>query len=194
MSDAGDEIIVEIKDVRPSTRRRRHDSYHASISLLHTNLIDNEILDESCKNKIVNVLNGHLEMYRATAGQGEEYDHEFILDIASMGKSLRQLSDEVTLEELEEMEHRRNRERSPSRRVCSATVKVNAWHQKNTLKEMYRVSKLNSYMAWLTSVYRCDPRWKIMRYFDEVAREGGNVPSNESSVASPLPDLFSKAR
>jgi hypothetical protein len=31
-------------------------------------------------------------------------------------------------------------------------------------------------------------------FFDEVAKEGGNVPMDENMKASPLPDLFSKAR
>lgn len=173
---------------------QRHKSYRASISLLRTKLIDSEIADESCKAKIDSVLTRHLSQYRMSVGQEEEYDEDFIFDIASMGKSLRQLSDEITLEELEEMEHKRNRKRSPWQKASSATIKVRAWHQKNTLKEMYRVSKLDPHMAWLTSFYRCDPRWQVMKYFDEVAREGGDVPSNEQSIHSPLSALFSKAR
>ena len=170
---------------------QRHESYRASISLLHTKLIDSEIADESCKAKIDSVLTRHLSQCRW--GE-EEYDEDFIFDIASMGKSLRQLSDEITLEELEEMEHKRNRKRSPWQKASSATIKVRAWHQKNTLKEMYRVSKLDPHMAGLTSFYRCDPRWQVMKYFDEVAREGGDVSSNEQSAHSPLSAVFSKAR
>lgn len=143
------------------------------------------------------MLNRHLEQYKYKISAGEtEYDEDFLLDIASMGQTLHQINTTLTLEKLEEMERHRNLERHPERRIRDSVIKVTAWHQhqKNTLKEMLRVSMLSRPMAWLTSFYRCDPRWQIMRFFDEVAREGGDVPMGEHTEASPSPDLFSKAR
>ena len=46
---------------------------------------------------------------------------------------------------------------------------------------------------WASSFYRCDPRWQIMRFFDEVAREGGEASMDENLAASPLASLFKKA-
>ena len=196
--EAEDQMIMPA----PSRRRRertdidaisksliREETYMDSREKLESSIVDKGSNSE----KIQQVLNRHLEQYKISAGE-TEYDEDFLLDIASMGQTLHQINTTLTLEKLEEMERHRNLERHPERRIRDSVIKVTAWHQKNTLKEMLRVSMLSRPMAWLTSFYRCDPRWQIMRFFDEVAREGGDVPMGEHTEASPLPDLFSKAR
>eukprot|EP00956_Cyclotella_meneghiniana_P042373 scaffold248438_cov104-Cyclotella_meneghiniana.AAC.4 len=49
-------------------------------------------------------------------------------------------------------------------------------------------------MDWLSSFYRCDPRWQILKFFNEVAREGGVANEEENVALSPLAQLFDKAR
>ena len=196
-SEAEDQITMPAP---PRRRRVRKDADAINKSLIKKESYTDSLQQlKSCVgegsdgDKMQEVLNRHLEQYKNSAGEAE-YDEDFLRDIASMGQTLSQINGTVTLEKLEEMERRRNLERPPERRIRDTIIKVTAWHQKNTLKEMLRVSKLNRPVAWLTSFYRCDPRWQIMRFFDEVAKEGGDVPMDEHMAASPLPDLFSKAR
>ena len=141
------------------------------------------------------VLNKHLEQFKCSVGESE-FDEDFLLDIASMDQSISEINANLTLDTLKEMERKRNEERPPESRLRDTVVKTIAWHQKNTLKEISRVKKISPHMTWLSSFYRCDPRWQIMTFFNfnEVAREGGQVPLDEHKAASPMQEWFSKAR
>ena len=191
----------------PHAPIRRRPRSRGHVTAIHRNAIRQESYVESLEklkssvtkgnstnsDKMGEVMNKHLEQFKNSVGESE-YDEDFLLDIASMDQSISEINTNLTLDVLEEMERKRNLERAPSRRVRGTIIKVNAWHQKNTLKEIARVKKLSPHTAWLSSFYRCDPRWQIMRFFDEVAKEGGDVPMDEHSAASPMQLWFSKAR
>jgi len=98
-----------------------------------------------------------------------------------------------SLSEFEEEQRALNRSRRKSRRTSETTMKINAWHQKYTLKKAIDLAESSPEMEWLSSFYRSDPRWQIMKFFDEVAREGGDAPMDEDVAASPLMNLFQKA-
>lgn len=98
-----------------------------------------------------------------------------------------------SLSEFEEEQRALNRSRRKSRRTSETTMKINAWHQKYTLKKAIDLAERSPEMEWLSSFYRSDPRWQIMKFFDEVAREGGDAPMDEDVAASPLMNLFQKA-
>ncbi len=98
-----------------------------------------------------------------------------------------------SLSEFEEEQRALNRSRRKSRRTSETTMKINAWHQKYALKKAMDLAERSPEMEWLSSFYRCDPRWQIMKFFDEVAREGGDAPMDEDVAASPLMNLFQKA-
>ena len=168
----------------------RRESYEQSLEKLKSTVTKGSSTNSD---KMGEVMNKHLEQFKNSVGESE-FDEEFLLDIASMDQSISKINMNLTLDVLEEMERKRNLERAPSRRVRGTIIKVNAWHQKNTLKEIARVKKLSPHTAWLSSFYRCDPRWQIMRFFDEVAKEGGDVPMDEHLAASPMQRWFSKAR
>lgn len=80
-----------------------------------------------------------------------------------------------------------------------------------------RLANRTPEMDWLSSFYRRDPRWQIMKFFNEVSREvravidmdillliswtdanvsslQGGVDKIDEEVASPLAQLFDKAR
>lgn len=75
------------------------------------------------------------------------------------------------LSQFEQSERKRNIIRSQSSRFSDTKIKINAWHQKYTLRKALDLAEKSPEMEWLTSFYRCDPRWQIMKFFDEVARE-----------------------
>jgi len=129
-----------------------------------------------------NLIDLHVAQFRATTKtttlDDEEYD----------------MFDEVdALEDFEEEEFRKNRRRTLTRRVSVTTMKINAWQQKFSLKKALELADRTPQQEWLSSFYRCDPRWNILKFFDEVAREGGEAPMDENLAASPLADLFHKA-
>ncbi|KAL3796628.1 hypothetical protein ACHAW5_004039 [Stephanodiscus triporus] len=70
---------------------------------------------------------------------------------------------------------------------------IQSWHQKYTLKKALELAQRTPVMDWLSSFYRCDPRWQILKFFNEVAREGGDAQMDENLAASPLANLFCKA-
>jgi len=132
-----------------------------------------------------NLIDLHIAQFRATSKisaspieNDEEYDN-FEVD--------------PNLEDFEEEEAQRNQDRRMSRRVSANTMKINAWQQKYSLKKALELAERTPEMEWASSFYRCDPRWQIMKFFDEVAREGGAAPMDENLAASPLANLFNKA-
>ncbi|KAL7537550.1 hypothetical protein ACHAXR_009860 [Thalassiosira sp. AJA248-18] len=125
-----------------------------------------------------NLIDLHIAQYRATTKieDGEDYD-----------------DCNADLEEFELDELKRNRVRRVSRRDSTTTMKIKAWQQKYSLKKALQLAERTPGQEWVSSFYRCDPRWQIMRFFDEVAREGGEAPMDENLAASPLANLFNKA-
>jgi len=83
--------------------------------------------------------------------------------------------------------------RRKSKRLSNTSLKIAAWHQKYSLRMALKVAKSTPQLEWLSSFYRCDPRWQIQSFFDEVAREGGDAQLSEDFAASPLALLFNKA-
>ena len=130
-----------------------------------------------------NLIDLHIAQFRATTKitDNEEYDDFDEVDA------------NAPLEDFENQEAQRNQERRHSRRVSANTMKINAWQQKYSLKKALELAERTPEMEWLSSFYRCDPRWNIMKFFDEVAREGGEAPMDENLAASPLANLFNKA-
>ena len=130
-----------------------------------------------------NLIDLHIAQFRATSKttDNEEYDDFDEVDA------------NAPLEDFEDQEAQRNQERRQSRRVSANTMKINAWQQKYSLKKALELAERTPEMEWLSSFYRCDPRWNIMKFFDEVAREGGEAPMDENLAASPLANLFNKA-
>ena len=133
-----------------------------------------------------NLIDLHIAQFRATSKisaspmeNDEEYDNFEVAD--------------PNLEDFEEEEAQRNQDRRMSRRVSANTMKINAWQQKYSLKKALELAERTPEMEWASSFYRCDPRWQIMKFFDEVAREGGAAPMDENLAASPLANLFNKA-
>ncbi|KAL7517685.1 hypothetical protein ACHAWX_002589 [Stephanocyclus meneghinianus] len=70
---------------------------------------------------------------------------------------------------------------------------IAAWTHKYDLRRAVILAEKTPEMDWLSSFYRCDPRWQILKFFNEVAREGGDAKVNEDLAASPLSYLFDKA-
>jgi len=142
-----------------------------------------EKVEETSDNQ-QNLIDLHMAQFRATSKiatmDEEDYD-TFDVD------------PNAALEEFEEEEEQRNRVRRMSRRISATTLKINAWHQKYALKKAVELAERTPEMEWVTSFYRCDPRWQIMKFFDEVAREGGEAHIDENLAASPLANLFNKA-
>lgn len=110
----------------------RRESYEQSLEKLKDSVTKG---NSTNSDKMGEVMNKHLEQFKNSVGESE-YDEDFLLDIASMDQSISELNTNLTLDVLEEMERKRNLERAPSRRVRGTIIKVNAWHQKNTLKEI----------------------------------------------------------
>lgn len=127
-----------------------------------------------------NLIDLHLAQYLRASKIGDEEDEE--------GDNF-----PIGLNEFEEEEFRKNRERRMSRRISATTMKINAWQQKYSLKKAMQLAERTPEQEWASSFYRCDPRWQIMKFFDEVAREGGEAPMDENLAASPLANLFNKA-
>ena len=75
----------------------------------------------------------------------------------------------------------------------TSSQKIISWHQKYSLKTAFLLAQRTPAMDWVTSFYRCDPRWQILKFFNEVAREGGDAPMDENLATSPLANLFCKA-
>jgi hypothetical protein len=48
---------------------------------------------------------------------------------------------------------------------------IAAWTHKYDLRRAVILAEKTPEMDWLSSFYRCDPRWQILKFFNEVARE-----------------------
>jgi len=135
-----------------------------------------------------NLIDLHIAQFRATSKtttvDDEEYDN--------FGEVDHQPSN-PNLEEFEKEEAQRNMVRRMSRRVSATTMKINAWHQKYSMKKALELAERTREMEWASSFYHADPRWQIMKFFDEVAREGGKAEMDENLATSPLANLFNKA-
>jgi len=77
---------------------------------------------------------------------------------------------------------------------------IELWHQKYDSKKALELAERSARIVWLSSFYRYDPRWQILTFFNEVARDGGIAAMDEnfrSSCrnlgASSLTKSFSKA-
>ncbi|KAL7484824.1 hypothetical protein ACHAW6_010435 [Cyclotella cf. meneghiniana] len=70
---------------------------------------------------------------------------------------------------------------------------IAAWTHKYDMRKAAILAEKTPVMDWLSSFYRCDPRWQILKFFNEVAREGGDAKVDEDLAASPLSYLFDKA-
>eukprot|EP00804_Cyclotella_cryptica_P003394 CCRYP_018550-RA/>CCRYP_018550-RA protein AED:0.08 eAED:0.08 QI:140/0.91/0.92/1/0.5/0.30/13/434/1368 len=70
---------------------------------------------------------------------------------------------------------------------------IAAWTDKYDLRRAVILAEKTPEMDWLSSFYRCDPRWQILKFFNEVAREGGDAKIDEDLASSPLSHLFDKA-
>jgi hypothetical protein len=67
------------------------------------------------------------------------------------------------------------------------------WTEKHTMRLAMALGERTPEMDWLVSFYHCDPRWQILKFFNEVAREGGVANVDENLALSPLAQLFDKA-
>jgi hypothetical protein len=121
--------------------------------------------------KLQSLLADHSRQYQASMNLDREDSEEdlfasdFLLDLR---KSQRRFSD-ITRKELEEMERRRNEERPSERRCSDHTVKVNAWHQYQVIKQAMVIAHMTPAKEWMSSIKQCDPRYQIMKFFDEVS-------------------------
>ena len=129
-----------------------------------------------------NLIDLHLAQFRATAKIGDNDDDE----------DYDYFDDNCRLSTLEQEEIDRNSRRQ-DKRLSTTTMKINAWQQKYSLKMAIQLAERTPEQEWVSSFYRSDPRWQIMKFFDEVAREGGEAPMDEDLAASPLASLFNKA-
>ena len=153
------------------------------------------------KAKIKQLLNLHTERILASSAGARHdsgdiignshYDSDFFKHLSDSRQ--RRLSEDLLLEEFEEMERLRNNHRPPDQRLRNTVVKLNAWHQKKLLQRALRLAAESPVVSWLFSFYQTDPRYQIMKFFDEVAREGGEVPMDECMMTSPLQSLLCKA-
>lgn len=75
----------------------------------------------------------------------------------------------------------------------TSSQKLISWHQKYSLKTALLLAQRTPATDWVASFYRCDPRWQILKLFNEVALEGGDAPMDENLATSPLANLFCKA-
>jgi hypothetical protein len=84
---------------------------------------------------------------------------------------------------------------SAGENVSNDSRDIKLWHQKYDSKKALKLVQRTARMKWMASFYRCDPRWQILTFFNEVARDGGiaAMDENRNSGASPLTNLFSKA-
>jgi hypothetical protein len=84
---------------------------------------------------------------------------------------------------------------SAGENVSNDSRAIKLWHQKYDSKKALKLVKRTAKMKWMASFYRCDPRWQILTFFNEVARDGGiaAMDENRNSGANPLTALFSKA-
>ncbi|KAL9178294.1 hypothetical protein ACHAXT_001722 [Thalassiosira profunda] len=134
-----------------------------------------------------NLIDMHIAQFRATSKtsdqDGEEEYEEAAEGAGAVG----------TLDDFVDAEVQKNVSRRLSRRISATTLKINAWQQKYSLKKALELAERTPEQEWASSFYRCDPRWQIMRFFDEVAREGGEASMDENLAASPLASLFKKA-
>lgn len=133
------------------------------------------------KAKLKQILAMHAEQYNSAENM-DGFDDDFF-----------DLDPFASIEEFEKLGHCKNEEKPPGKRLHHSLIKINAWHQKFTLKRAMELALRPPGLSWMVSFYQLDPRWQIMKFFDEVAREGGEVPMDEQLVASPLPNLFNKA-
>jgi len=131
-----------------------------------------------------NVINMHIAQLRATskiaADAGEDYD-------------CFEVDPNAPLDEYCSLEESRNRDRRMSRRVSANTMRIDALLKKYTLKKAVELAERSPEEEWLSSFYRCDPRWQIMKFFDEVAREGGKATMDENVGLNMIASLFNKA-
>jgi len=132
--------------------------------------------------KSQNLIDMHIAQLKATSkiSTMEDEDYDFI-------------DPNARLSEFEEQEAKRNRNRRISRRVSHTTMKINAWNEKIALKKAVKMAERSPEMEWLSSFYRTDPRYQIMKFFDEVARDGGKATEEEDVGMGILAGLFNKA-
>ena len=125
----------------------------------------------------------------------EEYENFDASDgaLEAIKRTANQLNSRSSLEAFEREEMKKNQGRRVSKRRSVTSVKIAAWHNKYNLRRALQLAERSPHMEWLSSFYRCDPRWQIGKFFDEVAREGGEAPMDEDLAASPLACLFQKA-
>ena len=50
---------------------------------------------------------------------------------------------------------------------------INKWTENYAWRQAIVLAERTPEVDWLSSFYRCDPRWQIMKFFNEVAREVG---------------------
>jgi len=113
--------------------------------------------------------------------------------LEAIKRTANQLNSHSSLAAFERVERKKNQGRRESKRQSITSVKIEAWHNKYNLRRALQLAERSPHMEWLSSFYRCDPRWQIGKFFDEVAREGGEAPMDEDLAASPLACLFNKA-
>jgi len=123
------------------------------------------------------------EIYHQSLEGVDEEDEDY----TASPKSQRRLSHFV------KKEAEQNMKRRMSKRLSKTSLRLAAWHQKQSLRMALKVANRTPEMDWLSSFYRSDPRWQIQAFFDEVAREGGDAQMSEDFAASPLALLFNKA-
>lgn len=92
------------------------------------------------------------------------------------------------------------RARRSNEQPASHSRDIELWHQKYDSKKAIELAERSARIVWLSSFYRYDPRWQILTFFNEVARDGGIAAMDENlgsscrnSGASPLTKSFSKA-
>ena len=167
------------KQARQGSENLTVSSGRSGLSIREDEIWDEDTFDDQPSNSLVDM---HMAQLRATAKIGSNFDENFD------GEENDTINQNATLEDFE-----RSYANRMSRRVSANTIKLQAWQEKYSMKKAIQLAERSAEMEWLSSFYRCDPRFNIMRFFDEVAREGGEAPMDENLAASPLANLFNKA-
>jgi len=139
-------------------------------------------IEENEHRQSQNLIDMHIAQLKATSKISATEDEDFDY-----------VDPNACLEEFEEQEAIKNRNRRISRRVSTTTMRINAWNEKITLKKAVKMAERSPEMEWLSSFYHTDPRYQIMKFFDEVARDGGKVTEEEEVGMGILAGLFNKA-
>ena len=169
-------------------------------TIIHHNLLEMHMQQYEHLSRISGINADTSPTNRNTLGSVDEDAEEEYEDFdASDGhldaikRTANQLNSHSSLEAFEREERIRNQGRRESRRQSITSVKISAWHHKYNLRRALQLAERSPQMEWLSSLYRCDPRWQIGKFFDEVAREGGEAHVDEDLATSPLACLFNKA-